>query len=156
MNAVAPGALNTRLLDEVIAAGPDKVGADFYQSVAQAIAEGGVPLELGAELCAYLASAESDGITGKLLSAKWDPWKRLHDYKSRTARERHLRPAPHHPRGPGQELAARLTDDGPSASNAVRFAIVGCGLIGRKRLASLRPGQFSLAFDLDRPAPRTS
>ena len=33
----------------------------------------------------------------------------------------------------------------------VRFAIVGCGLIGRKRLASLAPGQFRLAFDLDRP-----
>lgn len=31
-----------------------------------------------------------------------------------------------------------------------RFAIVGCGLIGRKRLASLAPGQFRLAFDLDR------
>lgn len=31
-----------------------------------------------------------------------------------------------------------------------RFAIVGCGLIGRKRLASLAPGQFQLAFDLDR------
>ena len=31
VNAVAPGALNTRLLDEVIAAGPDKVGAKFYQ-----------------------------------------------------------------------------------------------------------------------------
>lgn len=30
-----------------------------------------------------------------------------------------------------------------------RFAIVGCGLIGRKRLASLAPGQFQLAFDLD-------
>ncbi len=35
-------------------------------------------------------------------------------------------------------------------SKALRFAIVGCGLIGRKRLASLGPGQFHLAFDLDR------
>ncbi len=82
VNAVAPGALNTRLLDEVIAAGPDKVGADFYRRSLKQSAEGGVPLELGAELCAYLASAESDGITGKLLSAKWDPWKRLQDYKA--------------------------------------------------------------------------
>ena len=32
----------------------------------------------------------------------------------------------------------------------LRFAIVGCGLIGRKRLASLAPGQFQVAFDLDR------
>ena len=82
VNAVAPGALNTRLLDEVIAAGPDKVGAKFHQNALKQSADGGVPLALGAELCAYLASAESDGITGKLLSAKWDPWKRLQDYKA--------------------------------------------------------------------------
>ena len=30
-----------------------------------------------------------------------------------------------------------------------RFAIVGCGLIGRKRLASLAPGQLAVACDLD-------
>ncbi len=36
------------------------------------------------------------------------------------------------------------------SSSPVRFAIVGCGLIGKKRLASLRPGQFKLAFALDR------
>ena len=82
VNAVAPGALNTRLLDEVIAAGPDKVGADFYQRSLKQSSQGGVPLELGADLCVYLASAESDGVTGKLISAKWDPWKRLHEYKA--------------------------------------------------------------------------
>ena len=36
-----------------------------------------------------------------------------------------------------------------SANQAPRFAIVGCGLIGRKRLASLRPGHFAVACDLD-------
>ncbi len=36
-----------------------------------------------------------------------------------------------------------------SAPNPVRFAIVGCGLIGKKRLASLKPGQFAVACDLD-------
>ncbi len=82
VNAVAPGALNTRLLDEVIAAGPDKVGAKFYQQSLKQSTQGGVPLELGADLCVYLASAESDGVTGKLISAKWDPWKRLHEYKA--------------------------------------------------------------------------
>ena len=81
VNAVAPGALNTRLLDEVIAAGPDQVGKDFYDRSLKQAKEGGVPLELGADLCAYLASPESDGITGRLLSAKWDPWARLQDYK---------------------------------------------------------------------------
>ncbi len=81
VNAVAPGALNTRLLDEVIQAGPDAVGDDFYQRSLKQSREGGVPLALGANLCVYLASAESDGVTGKLISAKWDPWKHLHEYK---------------------------------------------------------------------------
>src|SRR6185312_8005031 len=31
VNAIAPGALNTRLLDEVISAGPEKVGKAFYE-----------------------------------------------------------------------------------------------------------------------------
>lgn len=35
------------------------------------------------------------------------------------------------------------------AMDAPRFAIVGCGLIGRKRLASLAPGQLAVACDLD-------
>ena len=81
VNAVAPGALNTRMLDEVLAAGPEVVGADLYQRLLKQAKEGGVPLALGADLSVYLASAESDGVTGKLISAKWDPWQRLHEYR---------------------------------------------------------------------------
>jgi NAD(P)-dependent dehydrogenase (short-subunit alcohol dehydrogenase family) len=74
VNAVAPGALNTRLLDEAIAAGPDKVGQSFYDRALRQKADGGAPLEKGAALCAFLLSSESDGINGRLLSAVWDPW----------------------------------------------------------------------------------
>lgn len=74
VNAVAPGALNTRLLDEVLAAGPDKVGKTFYDRALKQKAEGGAPLDKGAALCAFLLSDESDGISGRLLSAVWDPW----------------------------------------------------------------------------------
>ena len=31
VNTVAPGALNTRLLDEILEAGPEKVGKKFYE-----------------------------------------------------------------------------------------------------------------------------
>jgi NAD(P)-dependent dehydrogenase (short-subunit alcohol dehydrogenase family) len=81
VNAVAPGALNTRLLDEVLQAGPEKVGADFHARALKQAKDGGVPLELGADLCVYLASSESDGVTGRLLSAKWDAWSSLHTHK---------------------------------------------------------------------------
>jgi NAD(P)-dependent dehydrogenase (short-subunit alcohol dehydrogenase family) len=77
VNAVAPGALNTRLLEEVLAAGADKVGADFYDKSLKQREEGGAPLEKGAALCVYLASADSDGVTGKLISALWDPWETM-------------------------------------------------------------------------------
>ncbi len=75
VNAVAPGALNTRLLDEVLSAGPSVVGESFYQRALKQRDTGGAPLELGAGLCVYLGSTESDGVTGKLLSAQWDPWR---------------------------------------------------------------------------------
>ena len=77
VNTVAPGALNTRLLDELLAAGPEKVGKAFYEQSLKQKQSGGTPLAVGASLCIFLASAESDGITGKLLSAVWDPWSKL-------------------------------------------------------------------------------
>jgi 3-oxoacyl-[acyl-carrier protein] reductase len=81
VNAIAPGALVTRLVDEVLAAGPEKVGAAFYEKNKQWKNKGATPLELGANLAVYLASAKSDGITGKLISAQWDPWEKLHELK---------------------------------------------------------------------------
>jgi NAD(P)-dependent dehydrogenase (short-subunit alcohol dehydrogenase family) len=77
VNAIAPGALNTRLLDEVIAAGPERVGESFHRRALEQQQKGGTPLERGAELAVWLASSASDGITGRLLSAVWDPWRDL-------------------------------------------------------------------------------
>jgi 3-oxoacyl-[acyl-carrier protein] reductase len=74
VNSVAPGALNTRLLDEVLEAGPEKVGSAFHAEAVRQRATGGDSLEKAAALCVFLASSASNGITGKLLSAKWDPW----------------------------------------------------------------------------------
>lgn len=80
VNMIAPGALNTRLLDEILAAGPEKVGQPFYDNAVKQKQQGGASLELGASLCLYLASPISNGITGKLISAVWDPWQDLHNY----------------------------------------------------------------------------
>ena len=81
VNAIAPGALNTRLLDEILEAGPEKVGQSFYDRMVTQKAKGGTPLEKGASLAVYLASEASDGITGKLISAVWDPWETLAEHK---------------------------------------------------------------------------
>jgi 3-oxoacyl-[acyl-carrier protein] reductase len=85
VNAIAPGALATRLLDEVLAAGPEKVGQAFYEKNKKWKQEGATPLALGAALAVYLASEESNGITGKLLSAQWDPWAKLHEHRQELA-----------------------------------------------------------------------
>jgi 3-oxoacyl-[acyl-carrier protein] reductase len=85
VNAIAPGALNTRLLDEVLAAGPDRVGRAFYERHRKLQAEGGVPLERGASLVVFLASADSDGISGRLISAVWDDWAALPDQREQLA-----------------------------------------------------------------------
>jgi len=81
VNAVAPAALNTRLLDEIVAAGADKAGAGSYAQAIQQLAEGGYPIEQAARLCVYLASPASDGITGKLISAQWDRWSDLQQHR---------------------------------------------------------------------------
>ena len=74
VNSVAPGALNTRMMAELIAAGPEAVGAGFYERMKKIADDGATPLETGAALAVFLASSASDGITGRLLSAVWDPW----------------------------------------------------------------------------------
>jgi NAD(P)-dependent dehydrogenase (short-subunit alcohol dehydrogenase family) len=81
-NAIAPGALKTRFVEQVLEAGPEKVGAEFFEKNKKWSETGAVPLELGASLAVYLASAESNGITGKLISAQWDPWEKLHEFKN--------------------------------------------------------------------------
>lgn len=86
VNSIAPGALNTRLLDEVLAAGPQKVGRSFYQRSLKQRDEGGAPLERGAALATLLASSASDGITGRLISAVWDDWQKLPEMREQLAK----------------------------------------------------------------------
>ena len=81
-NAIAPGALNTRMLDEILESGPETVGKKFYEQALQQKESGGAGLEKGARLAVFLGSADSDGSTGKLISAMWDPWEELYRYKS--------------------------------------------------------------------------
>ena len=76
VNAVAPGPMNTRMLDEVLEAGRSAVPLEF-DAAEKRKREGGAPLEKAAELVTFLASPASDGITGRLISAVWDEWKSL-------------------------------------------------------------------------------
>jgi len=85
VNCIAPGALNTRMLDEILAAGPDVVGAEFYERSVKQKQTGGAGLGKGAALAVFLATSDSDGITGRLISAVWDPWHELPAHRDELA-----------------------------------------------------------------------
>jgi NAD(P)-dependent dehydrogenase (short-subunit alcohol dehydrogenase family) len=85
VNAVAPGPINTRLVAEAVAAGPQKIGQKAYAEMLRITQGGDRPPELAAELCLFLAGPESDGITGKLISAPWDPWPNLASHRGELA-----------------------------------------------------------------------
>lgn len=74
VNAILPGAVNTRFLDELLRAGPEKVGEEIYKKSLKQQEEGGIPPEKVAKLALFLASQKSDGLSGKILSAIWDAY----------------------------------------------------------------------------------
>lgn len=76
INVVAPGAVNTRLLDEVLEAG-EAAGKEELAKAIKQKQEGGVPLEKVAELAVFLASSKSDGLSGRLISLLWDNWREI-------------------------------------------------------------------------------
>jgi 3-oxoacyl-[acyl-carrier protein] reductase len=73
VNAIAPGPVNTRLTDEVVAAGA-AAGEEMLARTLRQKETGGVPPERAAALAVFLASEESGGLTGRLISAVWDDW----------------------------------------------------------------------------------
>jgi 3-oxoacyl-[acyl-carrier protein] reductase len=78
VNCIAPGPMNTAMLQEILAAGTAQAGTAEYQQVSKQVASGGTDPQIAADLIAYLASEQSAGISGKLISALWDPWRTLH------------------------------------------------------------------------------
>jgi 3-oxoacyl-[acyl-carrier protein] reductase len=84
VNCVAPGAMNTRMLDQLLAAGPDGARAEYQRALLQA-QSGGTPPEQAAALIVWLASPASDGISGRLLSARWDAWATLPERREQLA-----------------------------------------------------------------------
>lgn len=74
VNCIAPGFVATRMHQETLKVGPQGAGAAYFASTQKQLDEGGVPPEKAAELTAFLLSPLSDGISGKLISAPWDPW----------------------------------------------------------------------------------
>jgi NAD(P)-dependent dehydrogenase (short-subunit alcohol dehydrogenase family) len=73
VNAVAPGAINTHMLEEVLVAG-NAAGEIAISQANRQKQSGGDSIEAVVALALFLASNESHGLTGKLISAQHDPW----------------------------------------------------------------------------------
>ena len=81
INAVAPGAIFTRMTGQVLAAGEKLAGKGEFAGAGNLLRDnsGKLPKVLG--LVQFLLSEKSDGISGKLISAPWDPWEKLAELK---------------------------------------------------------------------------
>jgi 3-oxoacyl-[acyl-carrier protein] reductase len=85
-NSVAPGMLQTKLLDQMLNAGPERIGEKLYlKSLSKAESQTDSTSQ-AIDLIDFLASEVSVGINGKLISAEWDNWSewtnRLNEIKS--------------------------------------------------------------------------
>jgi len=74
VNCIAPGAMKTALLGEVLAQGQVAAGEREFGIANQVFNEGGASMDQVAKLALFLAGNQSVGITGKLISAVWDRW----------------------------------------------------------------------------------
>jgi NAD(P)-dependent dehydrogenase (short-subunit alcohol dehydrogenase family) len=79
VNAIAPGAVNTRFLDDLLAAGPERAGTEAHGEALKQQEMGGAPAERAADLALYLMSEASAGLSGRVISALWDDYRGWRD-----------------------------------------------------------------------------
>ena len=81
VNCVAPGAMNTEILREALCAGPERMGTEEYEKMLKVASRAAAAdPQVAADLVAYLASDRAARITGRLISAVWDPWRKIHEH----------------------------------------------------------------------------
>jgi len=87
INCVAPGFVATDIHQATLTAGPELVGADYFERTRTELECGGVPATEAAELvCLLLEDDPDSSFSGKLLSAQWDSW-REPSFRRRLAEE---------------------------------------------------------------------
>lgn len=80
VNAIAPGAVNTRMTEDMIAAG-NGAGAQYQKALEQEANPSATP-EKAVKLVLWLVSHAARSVTGKILSAQWDPYETFPEHAS--------------------------------------------------------------------------
>jgi 3-oxoacyl-[acyl-carrier protein] reductase len=74
VNAVAPGAMPTGMLQDIVRAGEGAASQREVEGAARVLANANDSMQLAAKLCVFLASDAARDISGRLISAVWDRW----------------------------------------------------------------------------------
>jgi 3-oxoacyl-[acyl-carrier protein] reductase len=69
------------MTEQVLARGAAVAGKVEFERASRQSHDAGAQLEKVLGLIEFLLSSKSDGITGKLISAVWDPLEKLHEFK---------------------------------------------------------------------------
>ena len=84
VNALAPGPVFTRLTESIIRTGP-AAGAEALQEAYRQRRGDNPSLSEAVALAVFLASDESGGLSGRLISAVWDDWRAIPSQMERIA-----------------------------------------------------------------------
>lgn len=76
INAVAPGAIKTNIIDGPLKVGPSVIGEVEYNKALKQSQQGDDP-EPALSLIEWLISDKSDGVSGRFISAIWDDWRNI-------------------------------------------------------------------------------
>lgn len=77
INSISPGAVKSGFTDNLLSAGKDRAGKVMYEKTLEQVKTGGESPEKAAALGVFLASNESNGLSGKNISAVWDNWREI-------------------------------------------------------------------------------
>lgn len=83
INAIAPGVLKTKMLEQVLNKRKDIVGKVYYEKLKIFKKNNQNHFVKPIDLINFLSSPDSDGISGKIISAIWDNYKKWPKYKNK-------------------------------------------------------------------------
>lgn len=74
INCIAPGAMPTQMLKDIVLNGPLKSGIAEFNSAKKILLKNNNSMKNTFNLCLFLSSSKSKDITGKIISSNWDKW----------------------------------------------------------------------------------
>ena len=80
--AIAPGGVNTKMFEDMLAAGEAKVGEKLWQKFQLRAMEGGDSIDRPAELAVFIAANRPPVFNGRVISAQWDNWQAILDHEN--------------------------------------------------------------------------